>query len=77
MEALSAWLEECSHEFEPDEYVADVGFGWRREAGSGGSVIEPETFRRMADLGMSLFISEYAGFTDEMSDDEHDEAGSD
>lgn len=63
-----AWLEDNSQNLEPAEYVADIGIGWRRDASGGGPVLEPETLRRMADLGMSLFISEYAGFTDELSD---------
>jgi hypothetical protein len=49
----------------PDRYVANIGFSWRRDACSGGPAFAPETLRQMADLGMSLFISEYAGFADE------------
>jgi hypothetical protein len=68
-EALSTWLETSSRELEPAEYIADIGFSWNRDASAGGPAFSPETLKRMADLGMSLFISEYAGFTDELSDD--------
>lgn len=74
-EALSAWLEENSQNLEPAEYVADIGIGWKRDAASGGAAFSPETLRRMADLGMSLFISEYAGFTDEMTDADRKDSG--
>jgi hypothetical protein len=65
IDALSKWLEQASLEVPPDTYVADVGFCWRRDAALGGPVLEPAVMRRMADLGMSLFLSEYAGFADE------------
>jgi hypothetical protein len=59
IEALSAWLAESSSMLRPGEYVADVGFGWRRKASAGGPVLEPIAMRRMAELGMSLYLSEY------------------
>jgi len=68
-EALSAWLQGEGARLSPDRYVANIGFSWRRDACSGGPAFEPETLRRMADLGMSLFISEYAGFADEVDEE--------
>ena len=65
-EALSAWLQVEGMKLKPDRYIANIGYSWRRDACSGGPVFTPETLRRLADLGMSLHISEYAGFTDEM-----------
>ena len=65
IDALSQWLEQNGAALLPAEYVADVGFCWRRNAASGGAVLKPAAMRRMADLGMSLFLSEYAGFADE------------
>jgi len=64
-EALSAWLLDEGAKLLPDRYVANIGFSWRHDACSGGPAFAPETLRQMADLGMSLFISEYAGFADE------------
>ena len=58
-EALAAWLAEHSATLKPDEYVADIGITSREDASGGGAAFSPETLRTMADLGMSLFISEY------------------
>jgi hypothetical protein len=65
-EALTSWLQTEGAKLAPDKYVADIGFSWRRDAMSGGPAFSPETLRQMADLGMSLFISEYRGFADEI-----------
>lgn len=65
IEALSTWLASNSSMLQSGEYVADVGFGWRRDASSGGPVLEPAAMRRMAELGMSLYLSEYGFFTDD------------
>jgi len=65
-EALTAWLQAEGAKLQPDCYVANIGFHWRRDALSGGPAFSPETLRQMADLGMSLYISEYAGFADEI-----------
>jgi hypothetical protein len=65
--ALSTWLELNSSMLQPGEYVADVGFGWRRDASAGGPVLEPVAMRRMAELGMSLYLSEYGFFTDNLA----------
>ena len=65
IDALVHWLEQTGATLPPAENVADVGFCWRRDAG-GAAVIEPAAMRQMADLGMSLYLSEYAGFSDEI-----------
>lgn len=67
-EALSAWLRAEGTKLEPARYVADIGFSSRPDACAGGPAFTAETLRRMADLGMSLFISEYAGFADAMEE---------
>lgn len=69
-EALSAWLSIDATNLAPGRYVANIGFHWRRDACSGGPAFAPETLRRMADLGMSLLISEYAGFADELTNED-------
>jgi hypothetical protein len=58
-EALEAWLAENHATLKPDEYVADIGFTLREDASGGGAAISPQMMRTMADLGMSLFLSEY------------------
>lgn len=73
-EALSAWLCTDAAKLEPGRYVANIGFCWRRDASSGGPAFASETLRRMGDLGMSLYISEYAGFADELRHERGSEA---
>jgi hypothetical protein len=68
IEALSAWLEHSTGTLQPAEYVADVGFCWRRDASAGGPVLEPVAMGRMAELGISLYLSEYGSFADELTD---------
>lgn len=58
-EALKFWLTEHSSSLEPGVYIADIGFAPREDALGGGAAISPEMLRTMADLGMSLFLSEY------------------
>ena len=58
-EALEAWLVEHHATLKPDKYVADIGFTLREDASGGGAALPPEMMRTMADLGMSLFLSEY------------------
>ena len=65
IEVLSTWLAQTAATLPPAEYVADVGFCWRRDACAGGPVLEPSTMHHMARLGMSLYLSEYSGFADE------------
>ncbi len=73
-EALTAWLHADGSKLAPARYVADVGFSWSRDAMAGGPACSPETLRQMADLGMSLFISEYRGFPDEIGKETNDTA---
>jgi hypothetical protein len=40
-------------------YIVDIGFEVRADAGGGGAALSPDLMRTMADLGMSLFLSEY------------------
>ena len=70
VDALSKWLQEAGAALQPGKYVADIGFCWRRSASAGGPVLAPEVMRRMADLGMSLFLSEYSGFAHESKTEE-------
>jgi hypothetical protein len=58
-EALEAWLAENRSTLKPGRYIADIGFTPREDASGGGAAISPEMMRTMADLGMSLFLSEY------------------
>jgi hypothetical protein len=57
--ALEAWLQESKAKISPARYIADIGFSVRPDATGGGAAIAPEMMRCMADLGISLFLSEY------------------
>lgn len=57
--ALEDWLVQTGSKLAKGEYVADIGFSPRDDAGGGGASMSPEMMRSMADLGMSLFLSEY------------------
>ena len=64
-EALAEWLCTDEAKLPPGDYVADIGFQWRRDASAGGPALAPDTLRRLADLNMQLNISEYPGFAGE------------
>ncbi len=65
VEALEAWLAENRAGLKPEDYVADIGFTPREDALGGGAAISPNMMRTMADLGISLFLSEYPPSSDE------------
>jgi len=68
IQALVDWLAKSAAALPRGHYVADVGFQWRRNAGGGGSAIDPAAMTRMAEIGMYLFLSEYSGFAGEDDD---------
>jgi hypothetical protein len=55
---LEMWLNE-NKMMKPGRYIADIGFSIREDARGGGGVISSEMMRIMADLGISVFLSEY------------------
>ena len=63
VEILALWLENNGNNLPVGSYVADFGFHWRRGAG-GGAVLPPLAMKKMSDIGMYLFLSEYPGFSD-------------
>jgi hypothetical protein len=62
---LETWLDAHAGDLSAGEYVADVGFCWRRDARGGGSALGPELLKKMGEAGFSLFLSEYPGFCGE------------
>jgi hypothetical protein len=59
-DALEQWLRENRFKLKPGDYIADIGFSPRQQdAWGGGAAISPESMRTMAELGMTLFVSEY------------------
>ena len=61
---LDAWIDANAGGLPEGEYVADVGFCWRRDAGGGGSALGSDLLIKMGSAGFSLFLSEYPGFSD-------------
>lgn len=61
LHTLEKLLAASQPKLQPGKYVADIGFMIRRHATGGGAAIAPEMMRCMADLGMSLYLSEYPG----------------
>ncbi len=57
--ALEAWLTQPERTVSAGRCIADIGFSVRAEATGGGAAISPEMMRRMADLGITLLLSEY------------------
>jgi hypothetical protein len=60
-EALVAWLADQGAGLPSGEYRADIGFSQRYDASGGGAAFPPEALRQMADLNMTLWLSEYYG----------------
>ena len=65
VDELIRWMGEVGSKLPPDEYVADIGFCWRKSAMSGGPVIEAPVLQQMGEIGLSLYFSEYPGFAEE------------
>jgi hypothetical protein len=57
--ALHKWLEANKAKLASGCYIADIGFSVRKNPGGGGAALSPAMMRDMADLGISLFLSEY------------------
>jgi hypothetical protein len=63
-EALAAWLAEHGPALPAGEYAADIGFSPRDDAMGGGAAFAVSALRRMADLNMALYLSEYSASDD-------------
>ena len=58
-DALEQWLRENRFTLKPGDYIADIGFSPREDALGSGAALSPESMRIMAELGITLFLSEY------------------
>lgn len=59
--ALEKWLKR-KRRIKAGDYYADLGFMARKDAGGGGSSLTPAMMQKMADLRITLYLSEYPGF---------------
>jgi hypothetical protein len=75
IDLLESWINTNVGDLPPGEYVADVGFCWRRDAGGGVSALSPDFLIKLGSAGFSIFLSEYPGFSD--GDEESKEAEQD
>jgi hypothetical protein len=64
IEALTMWLETTGSNLPVGAYIADIGFCCRKGASGGGAVLAPDAMKRMADIGITLFLSEYVDSSD-------------
>ena len=57
---LEHWLFEHGSNLPIGDYIADVGYSPRKGACGGSAVLSPKAMKVMSEVGMSLFLSEYA-----------------
>ncbi|WP_417608466.1 hypothetical protein [Owenweeksia hongkongensis] len=57
--ALETWLDKNGKDLEPNEYVADIGFGIRKDASGGGGVLNSKSMEIMGQIKMDVYFSEY------------------
>jgi len=62
IEALKNWINEVGDTLEASDYVADLGFCWRKDAACGGPVLDAGFMNKLSSRGISLHLSEYPGF---------------
>lgn len=67
IDALQKWVNR-KRKKESLGCVADIGFCWRKDAGGGGSCLTPEAMKKMADYGITVFLSEYPGYAEAEKD---------
>ena len=56
---LEIWLEKTGKDLPVGKYVADIGFGVRKDANGGGGVISNNLMMIMNKIGMEIYLSEY------------------
>ena len=65
VDELQKWVRNSVNIIEHGNYIADIGFCWRRNSSGGGPVIDYEFMKDLLNIGVSLHLSEYPGFSDE------------
>ncbi|PCI96251.1 MAG: hypothetical protein COB15_10995 [Flavobacteriales bacterium] len=59
IDKLEEWLIKDGKLLPEGNYVADIGFGIRKEASGGGAVLNLNTIKMLSDIGMEVYFSEY------------------
>lgn len=53
------WLIQNASSLSDAKYIVDIGFVGDKEAGGGGYVLEPSFMRKLVDMNIELWFSEY------------------
>ena len=62
VEALEKWLDGHRQELDPAQcWVADIGFGVRKDATGGGPPISRRLMQMCLEANLVIFLSEYPG----------------
>tara|TARA_R110002051_G_scaffold127873_1_gene201492 strand:+ start:11926 stop:12198 length:273 start_codon:yes stop_codon:yes gene_type:complete len=59
MGELEKWLNKEGRKLPKGKYVADIGFGIRKNASGGGAVLSSEMINILSEIGMEIYFSEY------------------
>jgi len=59
VDELKSWLRLNIEKLNEDNYIADIGFGIRKDACGGGAVIDSELIELLSWVGMEIYFSEY------------------
>ncbi|MCB0397456.1 MAG: hypothetical protein KDD36_12415 [Flavobacteriales bacterium] len=59
IDALETWLMNKGKTLKPNKYVADIGFGIRKDATGGGGILNSKSMAIMGEIGMDVYFSEY------------------
>tara|TARA_B110000240_G_C13088934_1_gene279253 strand:+ start:173 stop:445 length:273 start_codon:yes stop_codon:yes gene_type:complete len=59
MNELEKWLIEEGKNLPKGKYVADIGFGIRKDANGGGAILNSKIINILNKIGMEIYFSEY------------------
>ena len=59
LDEFQFWLENEGNDLPAGRYIADIGFSQRPDASGGGGTLSVSTMRKLVELGMEIWFSEY------------------
>ena len=59
MDELEKWLNKEGENLPKGKYVADIGFGSRKDASGGGAILSSKLINILNQIGMEIYFSEY------------------
>ena len=59
MDELEKWLISEGKKLPKGKYVADIGFGIRKDANAGGAILNSRIIKILNEIGMEIYFSEY------------------